>query len=475
MSETKTCDVLVVGGGPGGYPAAIRAGQNGLKTILVEADRLGGTCLIRGCIPSKAIIHASDEFNRTKALAEESSMGIHLSAEPTLAMKELKTFKDGIVDKLSSGVEGLLKAAGVESIKGWASFTNAKTCRVQTSDGEIEISAKNVVLATGSTETELSDIPFDGEHILSSRDVLDLDELPEKVAIIGSGYIGVELGTALHKLGADVTFLEAAPRILMSFDDELVRPVQSWMKTRKIDVLTDTIAKSAKITDSGVELTLQKSDETTDTLTVDKVIVSVGRKPVLEDWGFKTMGVDLAGKFIKVDATCQTSMSGVYAIGDITGEPMLAHRATAQGECVADVIAGEKRHFDPVAIPAICFCEPELVSVGLSAKEAEDKGDEIITGRFPFAASGRALSMQAADSKGFVRVTARKEDHVILGIQAVGQHVSELSGEFTLALEMGAVLEDVAHTIHAHPSLSEATAESMLAALGTPIHVAKSS
>ena len=203
------------------------------------------------------------------------------------------------------------------------------------------------------------------------------------------------------------------------------------------------------------------------------MVVSVGRKPVLEGWGFETMGVDLVGKFIRIDDQCRTSMSGVYAIGDITGEPMLAHRATAQGECVADIIAGKKRRFDPVSIPAICFCDPELVSVGLSPKEAKASGDEIVTGRFPFAASGRAMSMQAADSKGFVRVTARKEDHVILGIQAVGQHVSELSGEFTLALEMGAVLEDVAHTIHAHPSLSEATAESMLSALDTPIHIAK--
>lgn len=473
MSETKTCDVLVIGGGPGGYPAAIRAGQNGLKTILVEADRLGGTCLIRGCIPSKAIIHASDEFYRMNSIASKSEMGISLVSPPQLKMAELKSHKDGIVDKLSSGVGGLLKAAGVEMIKGWATFSNAKTCTVKTDNGEISIQAKNVVLATGSTEVELPSLPFDGTKILSSRDVLDLEELPDHVAIIGGGYIGVELGTALHKLGAKVTFLEAAPRILMGFDEELVRPVQSWLKAEQIDVLTDTIAKAAEVTEDGVVLTIQTADQEPKTLSVDKMVVSVGRKPVLEGWGFETMGVDLVGKFIRIDDQCRTSMSGVYAIGDITGEPMLAHRATAQGECVADIIAGKKRRFDPVSIPAICFCDPELVSVGLSPKEAKASGDEIVTGRFPFAASGRAMSMQAADSKGFVRVTARKEDHVILGIQAVGQHVSELSGEFTLALEMGAVLEDVAHTIHAHPSLSEATAESMLSALDTPIHIAK--
>ena len=472
MTDTLTCDVLVVGGGPGGYPAAIRAGQHGLKTILVEADRLGGTCLIRGCIPSKAIIHAADQFSYIKGVAAKPQMGIQLGATPTLDMAGLCEHKDGIVDRLSSGVGSLLKAAGVQVISGWASFSNAKTCTVETAEGQVTIKAENVVLATGSTETEIKSLPFDGKHILSSRDVLNLETLPSRVAVVGAGYIGMELGIALQKLGSDVSFVEAGDRILPGFDKELARTVEHYLRSHEIDIKTGAIAQSAEIRDDEVSLSI-KSGETDETLTADAVIVSVGRKPVLEGWGFETMGVDLNGKFIGVDDQCRTSMSGVYAIGDITGEPMLAHRATAQGECVADIIAGKKRRFDPNVIPAICFCSPELVAVGLSPDEAQSAGEEIIIGRFPLAASGRALSMQMAGTKGFVRITARKSDHVVLGIHAAGEHVSELSGEFALAIEMGTVLEDIAHTIHAHPTLSESTAEAALQALGTPIHVAK--
>lgn len=471
MTDTLHCDVLVVGGGPGGYPAAIRAGQNGLDTILVEADRLGGTCLIRGCIPSKAVIHAADTFHTMSHMAATPHMGMQLSSKPTLNMVDLKSHKDGIVDRLSGGVGGLLKAAGVKVITGWAKFSNAKTCSVKTDNGAIQIVAENVVLATGSTETELPSLPFDGKRVLSSTDALDLEHLPERIAVVGAGYIGMELGIALYKLGSGVTFVEAGPRILPGFDKELTRPVEHFLKTAEIDTHAETFARSAEITSDGVVLQLETKGGDTSELTVDAVIVAIGRRPVLDDWGFETMGIDLSGKFIQIDDQCRTSMSGVYAIGDITGEPMLAHKATAQGEIVADVIAGEKRHFDPRCIPAICFCDPEIVSVGLSPDEAKANGEDVIIGRFPLSASGRALSMNTAEDRGFVRITARNSDHVVLGIHAVGGHVSELSGEFALALEMGAVLEDLAHTIHAHPTLSEATAESALQALGKPIHI----
>lgn len=475
MTQTLTCDVLVVGGGPGGYPAAIRAGQSGLDTILVEADRLGGTCLIRGCIPSKTIIHAADKFASMRKTAEQSSLGIHIAGEVSLQMNELKAHKDGIVDRLSTGVGGLLKAAGVRAMHGWAVFSNAKTCTVSTSEGEVTIKAKNVILATGSTEVELPALPFDGSHILSARDALNLETLPARIAVIGAGYIGMELGTALHKLGSDVTFIEAGARILPGFNAELTKPVESYLKSAGVRTITNTRAQSAEIAGNTVTLELSSNDGDTHTLEADAVIVAVGRQPVTSGWGLETMGVDLDGRFIKIDHQCRTSMSGVYAIGDITGEPMLAHRATAQGECAAEVIAGVKRHFDPLVIPAICFCSPEIVSEGLSPADAETAGEDIIVGRFPFAASGRALSMQSAESKGFVRITARKSDHVVLGVHAVGDHVSELSGEFTLAIEMGAVLEDLAHTIHAHPTLSEGLAEASLHALGKPVHISAKS
>lgn len=471
MTDTLHCDVLVVGGGPGGYPAAIRAGQHGLDTILVEADRLGGTCLIRGCIPSKAVIHAADTFASMTKIAASPKMGIQLAAAPSLNMTDLKAHKDGIVDRLSGGVGGLLKAAGVKVISGWARFSNAKTCSIETENGTLTIIAKNVILATGSSETELPSLPFDGERILSSTDTLDLEHLPERIAIVGAGYIGMELGIALHKLGSQVTFVEAGPRILPGFDKEVSRPVEHFLKAAGIDIHVETFARSAEMTSDDVDLQLETKSGDTSQLSVEAVTVAVGRQPVLAGWGFETMGVDLAGKFIQIDDQCRTSMSGVYAIGDITGEPMLAHKATAQGEIAADIIAGEKRRFDPRCIPAICFCDPEIVSVGLKPDEAKDIGEDVIIGRFPFSASGRALSMNTAEDRGFVRITARKSDHVVLGIHAVGGHVSELSGEFALAIEMGAVLEDLAHTIHAHPTLSESTAEAALHALGTPLHV----
>ena len=472
MTKSITCDVLVIGGGPGGYPAAIRAGQLGLKTILVEADRLGGTCLIRGCIPSKAIIHAATEFDHAaKAAKGKSPFGMTLSSAPELDFNDLNSWKSGIVDGLSSGVAGLLKGAGVEVISGWATFSNAKTCTVDTADGPVTIQPKNVVLANGSVEAELPNISTDGEHIISSRHALDLTNRPNSIGVIGAGYIGLELGIALEKLGVTVTFIEAGKSILPGYDSELTRPVKSYLDSQNIAVHLNAKAQSAEIIGDTVKLNVSMNDDTSETLTFDKLLVAIGRRPATRGWGLETMGVDMDVHFVKVDDQCQTSMSGVYAIGDLVGEPMLAHKATAQGECVAEIIAGQRRKFAPVAIPAICFTDPEIVSVGLSPDQAEAKGEDIIVGRFPFAASGKALAMDAAKTRGFIRVTARKSDHVVLGIQAVGAHVSELSGEFTLALEMGAVLEDIAHTIHAHPSLSEAVNESALAALGHPIHI----
>lgn len=472
MSKELFCDVLVVGGGPGGYPAAIRAGQLGLKTILVEAGRLGGTCLIRGCIPSKAVIHAADEFDSMRHTAEgKSAFGITLNSVPELDYARMTAWKDGIVGNLSSGVSSLLKAANVQVISGWAHFSNAKTCHVQLDGEDIIIKAENIVLANGSTETEIASLPFDGENILSSRHLLDLGKRPESLGIIGAGYIGLELGIAMSKLGVKVTFIEAARTILPGYDSEMTRPVQNTLKQRGIEMYLGAKAKGASITETGVELTFEDQNAETQTLYFEKLLVSVGRLPVTQGWGLENMGVDMDGRFVKVDAQCQTSMRDVYAIGDIVGEPMLAHKATAQGEMVAEVIAGQKRAFAPVSIPAVCFTDPEIVSVGMSPAEAEATGLDTIIGRFPLAASGRALAMDAGDKRGFVRIVARASDHVILGIQAVGTNVSELSGEFSLALEMGSVLEDLAGTIHAHPTLSEATAESAMAALGHPIHI----
>ena len=466
-----TCDVLVVGGGPGGYPAAIRAGQLGLDTIIVDKHGLGGTCLNRGCIPSKAFIHAASKFEEMSHLVGDGKLGISLSEAPKLDMKGLVAWKESIVTKLTGGVAQLLKAAKVETINGWATFEDAKTCVVETGEGEpVRITAKNVVLATGSVEVELPFLPFGGK-VIGSTGALDLEELPQKLVVVGAGYIGLELGIAYRKLGSQVTFVEALDRILPIYDKELTRPVTRWLKEHQVDVHLGCKAKG--ITEEGGTTCLEFEDSKGETqrLEADNILVAVGRKPLTEGWGLDKMGIPLSGKFIKVNERCETGMRGVYAIGDLTGEPLLAHRATAQGERVAEIIAGHKRVFDPVAIAAVCFTEPEIVGAGLTPDEAKARGESVITGKFPLAASGRYLSMDAGTDGGFVRVTARESDHVILGIHAVGQHVSELSGEFALAIEMGARLEDIADTVHVHPTLTEAFAESALAALGHPIHI----
>ncbi len=465
MAEEMKCKVLVIGAGPGGYVAAIRAGQLGLDTIIVEADRAGGSCLICGCIPSKALIHAATRFEELQAHVGDGKFGISLKGTPELDFKATIQWKDGIVDKLNRGVEALLKKAKVRTVKGWATFRDGKTCDVDTEDGIVSITAEHVILANGSCSTELPFMPFD-ENVISSTEALDLTEVPKKLVVIGAGYIGLELGIALRKLGSEVTYIEALDRILPLYDKELVKPVEQWLKQHDISVHLNARARGV----DGVVVEYEDKDGKVQTIEADKILVTVGRKPNTEGWGLDQMAVDMDGVFVKTDNQCRTSMKNVWAIGDITGEPMLAHKASAQGELVAEIIAGHKRVFDPVSIAAVCFTEPEVVGVGLSPDEAKAEKIETVVGKFPLAANGRALTMEAGEGGGFVRVTARKDNHVLIGIHAVGPHVSELSGEFAHALEMGARLEDLSGTIHVHPTMTESFAEAALAALGQPIH-----
>jgi len=476
MTDTRKCKVLVVGAGPGGYVAAIRSAQLGLDTVIVEGDKAGGTCLIRGCIPSKAIIHAAERFESLQQHANEGGhMGLSLAAEPQIDMAALVDWKDAIVERLNKGVEALLKGAGAELVKGWATFTGPKKCTVETTEGLLDIEAENVIIATGSSHIDLPFMPCDEEFVLSSTGALDLQKLPKSAAIVGGGYIGLELGCALAKLGTDVTVVEGMDSILGIMDKEIRRPLEIWLKKHKVTVHTNALARGTEIKGKGASrkahLTFEKDGEE-QTIKVDKVLVTVGRSPNTKGWGLENMGVrmDTGGRFIRIDRQSRTNVPGVYAIGDVAGEPMLAHKASAQGEMVAEIIAGQNRSFDKVAIPAIVFTEPEIVSVGLSPDEAKDRGEEVITGKFPLAANGRALTLEAEKTAGFIRVTARESDHVILGIQAVGSHVAELHGEFVLALEMGALLEDIADTVHAHPTMTEAFHEGVLKTLGHAIH-----
>ena len=466
MTRSLTCKLLVVGGGPAGYVAAIRAGQLGIETILVETDRPGGTCLTKGCIPSKALIHAAGQFAAVNAAAGKSPLGISISEKPKLDLAQTVRWKDGIVDKLTTGVSALLKRAKVTTIKGWATMQDGKSCMVEGADGTTAISAEHVILATGSEPVSLPTLPFGGK-VVSSTEALSLDKLPEKLLVIGAGYIGLELGIAFRQLGSNVTVVEAADDILPLYDRQLTDPVKRWLDRNGVTLKLATKAMGIK---DGL-VTVQGPEGGTQEIACDKVLVTIGRKPRLDGWGLENLALDRDGPFIKVDDRCHSSMKNVWAIGDLVGEPMLAHKGSAQGEMVAEIIAGQKRHFHPVAIPAVCFTEPEIVSVGMLPHQAEKQGIETIVSLFPFAASGRALSTQAGDDNGFVRIVARKDDHVILGVQAVGAHVAELSAAFVQALEMGALLEDIAGIIHVHPTLSEAFPEAAMKGLGHAIHI----
>jgi len=465
MTQTLSTKVLIIGAGTGGYVAGIRCGQLGLDTILVDGgDGLGGTCLNVGCIPSKAIIHAANKFETVARAADGGTLGITAS-KPAVDLSKTVEWKDGIVRKLNGGVAALLKKARVKVIKGWAEFSDAKTCTVKTADGDVTISAEHVILATGSEPVELPFLPFGGD-VISSTEALALDKVPDRLVVVGGGYIGLELGIAYRKLGAEVTVVEMADRILPLYDKALTDPVTKWLETHGVKLLLG--ARAGSFEKGALNVTDKEGKALT--LKANKVLVTVGRRPRTKGWGLENMGVAMAGPFVKIDNRCATSMRNVWAVGDLTGEPMLAHKGSAQGEVVAEILAGHDRTFDPVTIAAVCFTEPEIVSAGLGPQEVEGR-DDVITSVFPFMAIGRALAIEAGDDGGFVRVIASKTDHRILGIQAVGQHVSELSNSFAQMLEMGAVLEDVAGVIHVHPTMGEAFHEASLRALGHAIHI----
>ncbi|CUH98626.1 dihydrolipoyl dehydrogenase [Leisingera aquaemixtae] len=452
MTDLK-CKLLIIGAGPGGYVCAIRAGQLGVDTIVVDEANPGGTCLNVGCIPSKALIHAADEFHKM-AHASDGPLGI-TAGKPEIDLSRTVAWKDGIVKRLTGGVSGLMRKAGVRVVEGRARFLDGKTVAVKRDGETTQIRAERIVIASGSAPVELLSLPFGGD-ILSSTEALALQAGPETLAVVGAGYIGLELGTAFAKLGARVTVVEAEDRILPLYDQALTRPVAKRLETLGINVMTGARAEGFA---DGVLSTTQGD------IKAEKVLVTVGRRPRMDGIGVDELALTLNGPYIRIDKTCQTSMRGIYAIGDVTGEPMLAHRAMAQGEMVAEHAAGHAVEWDKRAIPAVCFTDPEIVTCGALPGEVEGSSST----EFPFAANGRAMTTERED--GFIRVVWRDADKAVLGLQAAGAGVSELSAAFSLAIEMGACLEDIAATIHAHPTQSEGLQEACLRALGHALHI----
>jgi dihydrolipoamide dehydrogenase len=461
--------LLVIGGGPGGYVAAIRAAQLGISTVLVEGERLGGTCLNIGCIPSKALIHVAAEFDNARRYTSENALGIRVQ-QATFDATQAVRWKDGVVRRLTGGVAALMSKHGAQVIDGWAEIVDGKTVDVHTqSEGGRQtrrITCEHLLLAPGSVPMALPSLPFGG-LVLSSTEALSPTEVPRRLVVVGAGYIGLELGIAYRKLGAEVTVIEALSQVLPAYDAELVRPVAAALRRLGITVHLGCTVQG--MSDRGDGVRVRDAQGAAQEVAADQVLVAIGRRPRTEGWGLERLQLDLDGHFIKVDAQCRTSMRNVWAIGDATGEPMLAHRASAQGEMVAEIIGGARRRFEPAAIPAVVFTDPEVVSAGQSPDDAARAGLDCIHAQFPLVANGRALTLESGE--GFVRVVARRDNHLIVGWQAVGRGVSELAAAFAQSIEMGACLEDIAGTIHAHPTLGEAVQEAALRALGHALHV----
>jgi len=462
MAQTKQADVVVLGAGPAGYVAAIRLAQLGKKVTVIDRDVVGGVCLNRGCIPSKALIYAGTMYEK---LAHLEEIGINVKGA-TLNMKKMIEWKGTVVKKLTGGVAGLLKANGCETISGDAKFTGPKTLEIKAKGETITLNFNQCIIAVGSRPTRLPGFDIDHESILDSTSALEQTTLPETMLCIGGGYIGLELGTFYAKVGTKVTVVEAGPGLLGGVDPELSAVVKKKLETRGVELKIGVGVKSQSKTKKGVEVTFADGKKGT----YEKVLVTIGRTPNSDGIGLEKTGVKLDSKgFIFVDPARRTNIPHLYAIGDIAGQPLLAHKGSKEGIVAAEAIAGKKTVFDVLGMPAVIFTDPEIATVGLTEAEAKQKGFQVQVGKFPFAANGRALSVMEPD--GFVKMIGDAKTGRLLGVHIVGAEASNLIAEATLAIEMGAQVSDLALTVHAHPTLPETLMEAAEATLGHAIHI----
>ncbi len=458
-------DLLVVGGGPGGYAAALHAARLGRRVVLVDrdgSDGLGGTCLRVGCIPSKALIELAETRHRARAF---TAAGLDAGAL-TVDLERFQIWKGGIVLGLSKGVESLLRRRGVRIFSGVVTFNKPDRAAVATPDGNVTFfEFRDAVVATGSVPVGLAALPRDGERVLDSSDALALKEVPARLAVVGAGYIGVELGTAFAKLGSQVTIIESRDGVLPAMDPVIGRLVLRSLRGLGVEVLVRTDA--VRLEAGGLVVRTGGDERTVPT---ERVVVAVGRRPNTNDLGLQTTGARLGGDgTVQVDSS-RLATRRIAAIGDITAGPALAHKATAEAEVAVDALSGRRASFNPAAVPEVVFSDPEVAVVGLTEEQARAAGMDVTAAQFPLSASGRAATMAA--TAGFARLVIDRDQDAVVGVILVGPHVSELAAEATLAVEMGASPEDLAGTIHPHPSISESLREAAAMAVGRPLHVA---
>ncbi len=472
--DNNIYDLLVIGGGPGGYVACLRAAQLGMKTVCIEErDALGGTCLNTGCIPSKALLDSSHRFHQIANEAGEHGIRV---GQVELDLKVLMGRKEKIVGELTGGIKTLFKRNKIKWIQGKARILEAGSVEVTGQDGQKQaVKAKAIVLATGSLPVSLAGLEFDGFRILSSTDALSLTEVPQHLIVVGGGAIGLELGQVWHRLGAKVTVVELFPHILPHADLRLAKRMAHILKKQGIAIHTETRIKEAKVRDHNVQLLLETRSRSMD-LEGDKVLVAVGRKANIKGLGLNALGVQYdndSGKIL-VGHDSATSLKGLYAVGDIIDGPMLAHKASEEGIAVAEIIAGERtERVSHDVLPSVVYTSPEMAGVGLTEEDAqkmtEIEGREIHVGSFPFLASGRAKC--AGEAEGMVKVIADGKMEQVLGVHILGPHASELIAEAAVAMELGAGVKDIIEICHAHPTLSEAVKEAFLAVDKRALHI----
>jgi len=466
-NATDSFDAIVLGGGPGGYVCAIRLGQLGLKVACVEEEEYGGVCLNWGCIPSKALIANAHFVEKAKHIGDS---GIQVSGV-NVDVNKMQDWKDGVVKKMTGGVRSLLKANKAESIEGRGKFVDAKTLEVTTKSGEKRriTATKGIVVATGSATIQVPGFEFDGKTIIGAREAVSLRTLPKRLVVIGGGVIGLELGMVYQTLGVELTVVELTPSLLPGVDPDCVKVVEKNITKRGGKVLKNTRAERYERTANGVAVTVS-ADGKEEKIEADVVLVAVGMKPRSRGIGLEEIGVEIDPRgFVKTNEFCETNVKGVFAIGDVSGQPMLAHKASKEGEVAAEVIAGKHAGKDWVTVPGIIFTDPEVATVGLTEQQAKEQGFSFKAGKFPFSVLGRAVVIGETD--GFVKVVTDTKSGRILGIHIVGPSASDLISEAALALEVVATAEDMALTIHPHPTLGEALMEAAAASLGHAIHI----